>query len=144
MRIGVRLDGLKQSTWGEYGIRFVLGGVITAGAGVIAKDYGPVVGGLFLAFPAIFPASVTLIEIHQRELHNEKRAQQDAAADSAGTSLGSIGLMAFAATVGGLLPSTSSILAISAATASWLLGAGAAWTVWQIFLGWFQARRTSF
>jgi hypothetical protein len=27
----------------------------------------PVVGGLFLAFPAIFPASATLIEKHVRE-----------------------------------------------------------------------------
>lgn len=35
---------------------------VTALAGVIAKHYGPVIGGLFFAFPAIFPASATLIE----------------------------------------------------------------------------------
>jgi hypothetical protein len=32
--------------------------------GLIAARFGPVVGGLFLAFPAIFPASATLIEKH--------------------------------------------------------------------------------
>jgi hypothetical protein len=35
---------------------------MTAIPGWIASKYGPVVGGLFLAFPAIFPASATLVE----------------------------------------------------------------------------------
>ena len=35
--------------------------------GVLAGHYGPVFGGLFLAFPAIFPASATLVEKHERE-----------------------------------------------------------------------------
>jgi hypothetical protein len=30
--------------------------------GLLAKKFGSTVGGLFLAFPAIFPASATLIE----------------------------------------------------------------------------------
>jgi hypothetical protein len=41
----------------------VLGGAITVIAGLIAAHFG----GLFLAFPAIFPASATLIEKHARE-----------------------------------------------------------------------------
>ena len=36
-----------------------------------AKRYGPGVAGLFLAFPAIFPAGATLIEKHEKE---KKRA----------------------------------------------------------------------
>jgi Protein of unknown function (DUF3147) len=65
----VRIDfsWLRQSHWYEYATRFVLGGLMTVVAGLIAKLYGPEVGGLFLAFPAIFPASVTLIERHERE-----------------------------------------------------------------------------
>jgi hypothetical protein len=45
----------------------VLDGAVTVIAGLIAARFGPVVGGLFLAFPAIFPASATLIERHVRE-----------------------------------------------------------------------------
>ena len=44
-----------------------MAGAITVLTGLVAKKYGPVLGGLFLAFPAIFPASVTLIEKHERE-----------------------------------------------------------------------------
>ncbi len=40
---------------------------MTVLAGLIAKHFGPVVGGLFLAFPAIFPASATLLDRDQRE-----------------------------------------------------------------------------
>jgi hypothetical protein len=40
---------------------------MTAVAGVIAKYYGPVIGGLFLSCPAIFPASATLIEKHAQQ-----------------------------------------------------------------------------
>ena len=67
MQVSIRFSALADSHWYEYAIRFVLGGVTTVVAGVIAKYYGPVVGGLFLAFPAIFPASATLIEKHERE-----------------------------------------------------------------------------
>jgi hypothetical protein len=48
-------------------LRFVLGGLATIVAGLIAEHWGPVVGGLFLAFPAIFCATATLIEKHERE-----------------------------------------------------------------------------
>ncbi len=36
-------------------------------AGLIANKWGPGVGGLFLAFPAIFPASVGLVEKHEKQ-----------------------------------------------------------------------------
>jgi hypothetical protein len=54
----------------RFGLFF--GGLITAIAGVIAKQFGPAVGGLFLAFPAIFPASATLIEKDESQ-KKEKR-----------------------------------------------------------------------
>jgi len=41
--------------------------LVTAVAGIIANKFGPAIGGLFLAFPAIFPASATLIEKHEKE-----------------------------------------------------------------------------
>jgi hypothetical protein len=64
-------SALRQSHWYEYLIRFALGGAVTVVAGLIAARFGPVVGGLFLAFPAIFPASATLIEKHVR--HGRRR-----------------------------------------------------------------------
>jgi hypothetical protein len=39
--------------------------VVTVLAGFVADHYGPVLGGLFLAFPGIFPASVSLVENHK-------------------------------------------------------------------------------
>ena len=67
MRIQVDLSTLGQTKWQDYAVRFLFGGIITALAGIIAKRFGPGIGGLFLAFPAIFPASATLIEKHEKE-----------------------------------------------------------------------------
>jgi hypothetical protein len=72
---------------------------MTVVAGLIAARFGPVIGGLFLAFPAIFPASATLIEKHVRErkekagLRGARRGKEAAALDAA--ALGSFGLTAF-------------------------------------------------
>lgn len=67
MRIKVDFSTLGQTKWRDYAVRFLLGGLITVVAGIIAKKFGPGIGGLFLAFPAIFPASATLIEKHEKE-----------------------------------------------------------------------------
>jgi hypothetical protein len=66
MRIQIDTSSLKQTRWHEFAVRFLLGGLITAATGIIGKKYGPSVGGLFLAFPVIFPASATLIDKHER------------------------------------------------------------------------------
>lgn len=97
MQVHLDSSALKRTTWHEYTVRFVFGGLITAVAGVIAKKYGAGVGGLFLAFPAIFPASATLIEKHEREKKQEQgldgteRGREAAAVDAAGSAMGSIG-----------------------------------------------------
>jgi hypothetical protein len=67
MIVHVKFSALGESRWYEYLVRFVLGGLTTVVAGVIADLYGPQLGGLFLAFPAIFCASATLIEKHERQ-----------------------------------------------------------------------------
>ena len=48
-------SAFKETKGYEYVVRFVFGGLITAIAGAIGKEWGPAVAGLFLAFPAIFP-----------------------------------------------------------------------------------------
>ena len=44
----------KKTKWHEFALSFAFGGAIRV-AGLIANKWGPGVGGLFLAFPAIFP-----------------------------------------------------------------------------------------
>ena len=80
MRIKVDPSGLKQTKWHEYALRFVAGGIITVIAGLIARKWGPGIGGLFLAFPAIFPATATLIEKHQRQRKEERACKGNNAA----------------------------------------------------------------
>src|SRR5258706_16313213 len=60
-------SALRQTHFYEYLVRFGLGGAMTLIAGLIAARFGPLVGGLFLPFPAFFPASATLFQKHVRE-----------------------------------------------------------------------------
>jgi hypothetical protein len=101
MKIQISLATLKQVGWKELVLRFILGGVITASAGVIAIEFGPIIGGLFLAFPVLLPASLTLVEKHEvkkkadKGLRGAQRGRQAAAADAAGATLGSFGMIMF-------------------------------------------------
>jgi hypothetical protein len=133
MKIKINLAALRRSTWYEYVIRFTFGGAVTALTGIIAKHYGPAIGGLFLAFPAIFPASATLIEKHEKQKArlNAKgrvlRARKAAGVDAFGATLGSVGLGAFAFVVWRWLPSHSASAVLSSATAVWFLVAASLW-----------------
>lgn len=75
MIVRAKLSALKQGHWYEYLVRFALGGLATVVAGLVADIWGPAAGGLFLAFPAIFCASATLIEKHERERKEKKGLQ---------------------------------------------------------------------
>lgn len=124
MIVSAKLSALRETRWYEYAIRFVLGGATTVLAGLIGARLGPVVGGLFLAFPAIFPASATMIERHERErkekagLLGVRRGQQAAALDALGATLGSIGLTAFAVVIWQLIK-VSPALALFLAMLFW-------------------------
>jgi|SRR5579872_2513968 len=125
MRIRIDATVLKDTRWQQILVRFCIGGLITAATGIIAKRFGPAVGGLFLAFPAIFPASATLIEQHELEEKNEagvqriRQARQAVAVDAAGAAIGSIGLLFFALFVTEFIGKFSSWLVMLGATALW-------------------------
>lgn len=70
--MALSLSGLKRTRWYEELVRFLLGGMVTAGAALIVKDVSPSFGGLFLAFPAILAATSTLVEKHEREPKKKK------------------------------------------------------------------------
>ena len=67
MKVAVNIAAVYRSKWYEHIIRFAFGGAVTLVAGIIANHYGPEIGGLFLAFPAIFPATATLLEKHESQ-----------------------------------------------------------------------------
>jgi hypothetical protein len=96
LEIRTEPERLCKTKWQEYAIRFLFGGIVASVVGVLAQVWGRVVAGLFLAFPAILPASLTLIESHE--------GKRPAGMDAFGAAMGSIGLMAFV----GIVDSTAS------------------------------------
>ena len=75
----------------DYLVRFGFGFVISVIAAVIGETAGARVGGLFLAFPAILPATLTLVE--------RKDGIGQALSDVRGATLGAIGMIGFAIVV---------------------------------------------
>jgi hypothetical protein len=143
MIVKIDLSGFRETRWFEYAVRFAAGGAITVIAGLIARKWGPSVGGLFLAFPAIFPASATLVEKHERQrkqrkgLQGKKRGEDVAAADSIGAAMGSLGLIAFAVVCWGFFPRHPAGLVIASATFVWGIVSVSGWFIrkrgWPIF-----------
>ncbi|HEV2398313.1 MAG TPA: DUF3147 family protein [Candidatus Sulfotelmatobacter sp.] len=135
MRIKFDGSSLKATTWQQLLVRFLFGGLITVAAGIIAKIWGPAVGGLFLAFPAIFPASATLIERHERErkqkagVHGEVRARKAVSIDAAGAAIGSLGLLVFAFIVYKFLDGHRPLLVVIAATLCWMFSSVVLWFI---------------
>ena len=133
MSVQFALSELKKTKWYEFAIRFLFGGAITVVAGLIAKHYGPVFGGLFLAFPAIFPASATLVETHENRkkrqagISRTMRGRFAAALDARGAALGTIGLALFGLTVWKLLPGWNAAGTLLAALGVWFIVSVSVW-----------------
>jgi hypothetical protein len=137
IRMLIKIDpsALGQTKWHEYDVRFIFGGCVTAVAGLIAKEFGPVVGGLFLAFPAIFPASATMVEKHEQEkkqrkgMQGARRGRQAASVDAAGAAIGSIGLLVFSLLICKLLSDGWEWGVLVLATVAWLAVSLSVWLV---------------
>lgn len=136
MIVKFSFSSLKDGRWHEYLVRFVLGGAATVLTGLISSAFGAAVGGLFLALPAIFCASATLIEKHEQRrkreagLEGRRRGQQAAGLDAAGAALGSIGMLAFGLTFS-LLVRQSAPAAFIAALVAWTVVSIVAWWTWR-------------
>ncbi len=124
LRATARTERLSQTLPREYAIRFVFGGLVTVAAGLIATRWGAIVGGLFLAFPSILPASLTLVKGHAK-------LSGAAGADALGATLGSLGLVVFALVGWTLSTSVPGWAMLAIATAAWAVGAVGAWAVFQ-------------
>jgi len=132
-RVKIRLDPspLRRTRWYGHALRFAAGGAITVATGLIGQAFGPVVSGLFLAFPAIFPVSVALMEKVEIEkvgggAHHARRA---ALADAVGATLGSLGLLAFAVTIWQVVERLGPAAAVPMAALAWAIVAGGAWVL---------------
>ena len=110
--VGFDWSKLSKASPGEIAIRFVFGAGIALIAGLVAHVLGARAGGLFLAFPAVLPATLTLIE--------KKEGTTKAWADASGGALGAVGLAAFAL-VAFLLLRWNPVAALLLALLAWAL-----------------------
>lgn len=117
---------MKKSTVTDTLIRFVFGGVISVIAGLVARWYGPVVGGLFLAFPAILPASITLLQ--------EQDGRTPAGVYALAAVAGGVGLIVFGAGVWRFGTRGSPVVILIGATIAWFAAAALVWLLLRGFI----------
>lgn len=91
-RVRFKASRLRNTRFRDLAIRFVFGAAISVIAGLVGQRWGPVAGGVWLGFPAILGATLTLIE-------EEEHKRGPAAKDAMGAVLGACGLTAFAVCV---------------------------------------------
>jgi hypothetical protein len=126
MLIGINVAKLREGTPTEYLTRFLFGGIVTVVATLIARHYGPVIGGLFLAFPGIFAPGLSMTETHAIERKDKAGAngalfaRAEASVEAAGASVGALGLAAFALVLWKGLPTHSLTLILPLAATAWL------------------------
>lgn len=92
--------------------RFVLGAAVSVVAAVIAQSTSARLGGVFLAFPAILPASLTFVQ--------SKEGEPAADRDAVGAVLGGLALLAFAAVDESMFNHHNAFVVLVVALAAWL------------------------
>lgn len=112
---------LRDATARQMAVRFALGAAVSIVAGVISKSVGARFGGLFLAFPAILPASLTFVE--------DKENRQMADRDATGAILGGLALVVFAAVGESLFHRRNSAVVLALALVAWLVCSFVLYTV---------------
>jgi uncharacterized membrane protein (GlpM family) len=108
---GADLGELRHVRPKEMLVRFAFGAAISVIAGLAATVLGSVAGGLLLAFPAILPAALTLIE--------DEQGTDAAVHDVGGAMFGGVGLVAFAAVGAVMLGVIPAPGALALALAAW-------------------------
>ncbi|HLZ94564.1 MAG TPA: DUF3147 family protein [Candidatus Dormibacteraeota bacterium] len=109
----VDVPALKKHRVSDYVTRFAFGAGISAAAAIVSLVLGVKVGGVLLGFPAILPASLTLIE--------RKEGRDEATVDALAAILGSVALVVFAVIAGLALTRFSGLVALLLAAAAWLV-----------------------
>ena len=112
-------------TAGELAIRFVCGALASIAAGLVAHRYGIRTGGIFLALPAIFVASITLEE--------RKGSRDDMQHQVSGAPLGALGMVVFALVVVALVDRLHLAVVLTLATLAWAAVAATLYLVVELF-----------
>lgn len=118
---GVEPAALLGLTPGELALRFFLGAAASVAAGLVSLAWGARAGGVLLAVPAIFVASITLEE--------RKGGRDEVQHQVSGAPIGALGMVAFALTVTGLLGRLPLAAVLAAATGAWAVTALAGYLV---------------
>jgi hypothetical protein len=122
----VDLGQLHETRWQDLGIRFAFGAVVSVVAGLIGLGFGARVGGMLLAFPAILPATLTLIEKEEGEQHSFHDLQ--------GSVAGACGLVGFGVVAVNTIGRLNVLLALALAFLAWCAVAGTLYLVWATWL----------
>ena len=111
-RVHFDRDALRSVQFRDLAVRFAFGFGVSVVAGIVTLAFGSRVGGLFLAFPAILPASLTLIE--------EKEGRRQAEGNAVGAIIGAVALVVFALTAFALFTHIPGAAVEAVALAVWL------------------------
>ncbi|MGZ4681458.1 MAG: DUF3147 family protein [Acidimicrobiales bacterium] len=119
--VGFDWSKVGDTTPRDAAVRFGFGAGVSLGAALAGARFGALAGGLFLAFPAILPATLTLVEEHE--------STRQARRDCRGAAAGVPGLAAFALVV--ILVPDSPWISLPLATAAWLVTAVVSYLLWR-------------
>jgi uncharacterized membrane protein (GlpM family) len=105
--------------------RFLLGALVSIVAAVLSKEVGTRFGGVFLAFPAILPASLTFVE--------RSEGTRKAGRDAIGAVLGGLALVVFATIGESLFTRENSALVLVFALLGWLVAIAVLYVALAVF-----------
>jgi Protein of unknown function (DUF3147) len=128
--MGWDLAKLREVRLGDIEVRFAFGAAVSILAAVIGSVFGDAAGGMFLAFPAILPAALTMLE--------QKDGPQEALHDQRGALLGALGMVAFAVAAALGFSRWPSGLVLVAAAAAW---SATSVTIYLLVASWRRAHR---
>lgn len=110
--MGIDLRRLRKSGIGDMAVRFAFGAAISVLADVVTAALGVRIGDMFLAAPAILPATLTLIERGQ--------GRPRAVFEVSGAVMGAVALVGFALVAWALLGAVGAAVALLAALVAWI------------------------
>jgi hypothetical protein len=110
---GVDPGRVREVRGSELAVRFAFGAAVSLVAAMIGLFVSPKAGGMFLAFPAILPAALTLLE--------KKHDTGHAVHTVRGAVLGSAGMVGFAIIAALAFTHWPAALVISVAAAGWVV-----------------------
>jgi uncharacterized protein DUF3147 len=111
-RVRFDRDALRSVQPRDLAVRFAFGFGVSVAAGIVTLAFGSRTGGLFLAFPAVLPASLTLIE--------NKEGRRQAEGNAVGAIIGAVALVAFALTARALFTHIPGAAVEAIALGAWL------------------------